>query len=127
MDCYLPANPLVATALVVGSLPAIAFAIAKAYGLRSTSTRASALFFGDHHLNASESSRSLFASWMSVGNVIVGALIVAVTYRYLAVWAVLTWVAGFLILARHAPAIIREATEYSLMNDYAYATLTLGH
>jgi len=118
MDHYLPENTLVAVALLAGTLPAIAYAIVKAFGLRSTSRCASTLFFGDHRLDASESSRSLFASWMSVGNVIVGALIVAVTYQYLASWAVVTWVLGFLVLARHAHAIVNEASNCTTIHNF---------
>ena len=76
---YLPMGnlefaPWVAAALGLGRLLAVVYAFTVAISLRGTSTQARTLFFGDHKLTANESSRSLFATWMSVGNVIVGAL-----------------------------------------------------
>ncbi len=110
--------PWVAAALGLGSLLAAAYAFTVAFRLRRTAARASTLFFGDHKLSASDSSRSLFATWMSVGNVIVGALIIAISYQYLSAWAVLTWAAGFLILSWHAPRIIGKASGFTTIHSF---------
>lgn len=104
--------------VVIASLCAIVLALTKGLRHRSASAKASSLFFGDHRLTVTDSSRSLFINWMNVGNVIVGGLVVAITYRYFAIWAVLTWVAGFFLLARHAPRIITMASDHTTINSF---------
>lgn len=105
-------------AIMIGVLAAIFIAAKAALKYRNENSLASSFFFGSKELSASDSSRSLFASWMSFGNVIVGAIIITVSYQILAIWPIITWVLGFFILAGHAPKILKEASPFPTM--YAF-------
>ena len=92
-------------AIALGALISISLFVVVAYRVRHSTRRAEDLFFAGRDLTASDLGRSLVASWMSVGNVIVGAIIVVFTYGLYSIWAVASWILGFLILRRHAAAI----------------------
>lgn len=122
-------TPNAAVAIGAGAVAAVIYALLVAHARRHANRRATTLFFGETRLNTGDSTRSLFATWMSVGNVIVGALIIAITYRLFAAWAVLTWVIGFLILARHSPAILARANVDLTLHGFlrkSYGSLALS-
>ncbi len=69
-------------------------------------------------LNTSDSARSLFASWMSLGNVVIGALLLTLVYQIFAIWAVVTWIFGFILLMRHANRIHAESQHYPTILEF---------
>jgi len=96
-----------------GILIALAIAAYFAYSVRKYGVYASDRLLPEKGLDSFASSSSLFASWMNLGNVIIGALILVIAYKSIAIWAVITWIIGFLILMRHARRTHEETQSHA--------------
>lgn len=98
-------NSAYVVSIALGFLLPTTFFFLAAYRVRRSARLAENLFFGDRHLSSGDIRQSLVASWMSVGNVVVGAIIIVFTYGAYSLWAVASWILGFLVLRNHATAI----------------------
>ena len=104
--------------LFIGGFLALLYTVLIAYKYFNYEKGAKTFFFGSTPLSDKQISYSLFASWMSVGNVIVAALFITLSYGYFAIWAVVTWSIGFIILSRHAKHIVTAAGQYTTIHAF---------